>query len=274
MNKKQISPCIKKANPLLEEYTLLDISIILIGTESCGNMGAVARIMKNFSLNNLILFNPQDNPNQSYAKGFAMHGSDILDKAITIVPVKGNEIPELKSLLQNFNVVIGTSAKGYSYQNIKRIPIFLEDLDLTILKQKTKIAIIFGRESTGLTNDEILLMDFLVKISANPEYPTLNLSHSVGIVLHYIYQNIRQINHIQVIPATKKDKDDLLNQIKIVLEKIPLQSYRYDRIFHAFKNIFGRAFLTKKEKSLIYTFFKKTKLVLEKSDLLDFTHKE
>ncbi len=262
------SPPSQDQNPLLKSFQSVDITIILANTESSGNIGAVARVMKNFCFSKLILFNPKDDHLQTYAHGFAMRAKDILQSAEVITCERPNEDETMKNLFQRFDVVIGSSAKGYSYQNIKRIPIFLEELDLSILHNSAKIAIVFGRESTGLSNNQILMMDFLVKIPGNPEYPTLNLSHAVGIVLYYLYQSMHEINRAQVIPATKKDKDQLVELMETVLQKIPLQSYRYDRTLHALKNVFGRSFASKKELNFISNFFQKTNLLLDNPEML------
>ncbi|UYP45839.1 hypothetical protein NEF87_002124 [Candidatus Lokiarchaeum ossiferum] len=262
------SPPSQQQNPLLEEFESVDITIILINTESSGNIGSVARVMKNFGFFKLILFNPQDDPFQTYAHGFAMKAQDVLNDAEVISCEKDDEFTELKVLFQRFDVVIGSSAKGYSYQNIKRIPIFLEDLDLSILHATSKVAIVFGRESTGLSNEQILQTDFLIKIGANPEYPTLNLSHAVAVVLYFLYQSMHEVRHAQVIPGNKKDKDRLIMIMEKVLKKIPLQSYRYERTLHAFKNIIGRSFASRKELNYIFNFFHKTDVLVKNPDIL------
>lgn len=258
----------KEQNPLLNSFKSIDITVILMNTESCGNIGAVARIMKNFGFTKLILFNPQDDPFQTYAQGFAMKAQDVLNSAEVIKCDKMDQKSAMMELFQRFDVVIGSSAKGYSFQNIKRIPIFLEDLDLSILHNASKVAIVFGRESTGLSNDQILQTDFLVKIGTNPEYPTLNLSHAVGVVLYYLYQSMHEVKRVQVIPATKMDKDRLVEMMETVLKKIPLHSYRYDRTLHAFKNIIGRSFASKKELNYIFNFFQKTDLLVNNHEIL------
>jgi tRNA/rRNA methyltransferase len=240
----------------------LNISIILVEPESSGNMGSVARIMKNFAFNQLILFNPQEDPHCDYAFGFSMHGKDILKQATIIKCALGEELAELKALFQKFDVIISTSAKGVNYKNIKRIPVFIRELDLDILEPTSRIGLVFGRESTGLTNEELILTDFSIRIPSNPEYATLNLSHAVGIVLYELYSKIKTVKRAQVIPASKKDKDLLNDLIENVMKRIPLQSYRYERSYHAFKNLLGRAFISKKELTLIYGIFNKLEVIL------------
>ena len=245
----------------------LEISFVLVETESDGNIGSIARVMKNFGYSRLILFNPQKDPLSTYAHGFAQKGFDVIQNARIVYSTNEDSLEELKTLLQQFDIVIGTSAKGYSYKNIKRIPIFLNDLDLTFLSEKTKVAIVFGRESTGLTNDEVGLMDFLIKIPVEETYPTLNISQALGIVAYHLYIHTNTIEHIQVRPATKEQKDNLLETIQSVVEKCPIPDSRNERVFQAFKNIIGRSFASQKELNLLHQFFNKTGIILKDSSI-------
>ena len=245
------------------------IAIILVETETPGNIGSITRVMKNFSYSKLILFNPPEGHNCHHTKGFAMKGADILDNAEVVVSGEEDPIQTLKKLFQRFDVVIGTSAKGISYKNIKRIPIFVRELQLGDLGSDSKVAIVFGRESTGLSNDEIILTDFTIKIPANPEYPTLNIAQAAGIILYDLYVRTHEITHSQVRTASKKDKDTLLAQIKSVVERVPLKDCNQDRTLHAMKNLFGRAFMSQKECSLIYALFDKIRLGLDNPKLLN-----
>ncbi len=247
----------------LSSFSHLDISVILINTESRGNIGSVARIMKNFSVSSLILVNPLENHLDTYAMGFACKAKDLLRSAEVIRCDFSNQNSAIKKLFQRFDVVIGTSAKGISFQNVKRIPVFLPDFDLSVLTNQTKVAIVFGRESTGLTNEQIISTDFLVKIPANPKYPTLNISQAVGIILYDIYHRTHVIEREQVIPASNEQKQALMELFEKVVSQAPLPDYRCERTSNAFRNIIGRAFSSQKEISYIYTFFKKLDLAIQ-----------
>lgn len=180
------------------------ISIVLIGSENAGNIGAVARVMKNFGLSNLILINPLADPQSNTAFGFAMHAKDVLQNAeiYSIPSISSNDMYHqyLDEKLKSFNVVIGTTAKGITYKNIHRMPVFLTEFSINQFSQQDRIALVFGRESTGLTNEELQHMDFLLRIPTDDIYPTLNLSHAVGIILsHFFFNN-------QAIYSSKFDK--------------------------------------------------------------------
>ncbi|QEE14572.1 RNA methyltransferase [Promethearchaeum syntrophicum] len=245
----------------------LDLSIILVNVESSGNVGSVARVMKNFGFHKLILFNPKEEPKSKYAYGFAMHAQEILENA-QVIYTDNQEGPEgLKFLLQKFDLVIGTSAKGIVRKNLKRIPIFLNELDFSLFTKKSKVALVFGRESTGLTNNEIQLMDFLLRIPADYDYPTLNISQAVGIILYSFYLKSHQIGRQEISLATKGKRDLLLKHINDTINYIPMQKFRTERTLQSFKNFLGRAFLSEKESSYLLHFFQKVNLAIENPSL-------
>jgi len=255
----------KEANGKLDD---LDLSIVLINVESSGNVGSIARVMKNFGYRKLILFNPKEEPKSKYAYGFAMHAQEILENAQVIYNDNQEESEALKKFLQRFDVVIGTSAKGIVRKNLKRIPIFLNELDFTLFTEKSKVALVFGRESTGLTNNEIKLMDFLLRIPADYNYPTLNISQAVGIILYSFYLNSHQISRKEILPASKTERDLLLKYISDTIDNIPMQEFRTERTLQSFKNFLGRSFLSEKETSYLLHFFQKVNLALENPSLL------
>ncbi|WP_457558696.1 RNA methyltransferase [Candidatus Harpocratesius sp.] len=256
------------------------ISIVLIGTENAGNIGAVARVMKNFGLSHLILINPLANPQSNTAFGFAMHAKDVLQKAeIHSIPISSsNDIYHqyLAKKLKSFNVVIGTTAKGITYKNINRMPLFLTEFSINQFSQQDRIALVFGRESTGLTNEELQHMDFLLRIPTDDIYPTLNLSHAVGIILSYFYfqqsRNLQDQIGRNVNLAKKSDKDLLLEKIAQVINATPLPAFRQKRTLTAFKNILGRAIVTQKEFEYLRNFFRKILQIYENPDIYEDFH--
>ncbi len=245
----------------------LDITIVLINVESSGNVGSIARVMKNFGFHKLILLNPKEEPKSKYAYGFAMHAQEILENA-EVIYNDNREEEFLTKFFQQFDLVIGTSAKGIVRKNLKRIPIFLNELDFSLFIKKTKVALVFGRESTGLTNNEIKLMDFLLRIPADHEYPTLNISQAVGIILYTFYLNIQKISRQEISPATKAERDLLLKQISHTIDNIPMQEFRTDRTLQSFRNFLGRSFLSEKETSYLQNFFQKVNLAIENPSIV------
>ena len=279
MNKKKIKP---EDNEFQEthrtnEYKNLSFTIILVQPEHAGNIGSIARVMENFNFKNLLIFNPIENVDKilSYeTQGFAMHGKDVLFNA-KIIEVKNQKdhLSEFKSLLEPFDYVIATTARGKNYSNIRRLAIFPEDLTLPISVKPLKIAILFGKESRGLTNEEISLADILLRIPTNSDYSALNLSHACGIVLYEIFKKINILTigrgKNPVLLADKSDRLILYDIIKNIIDQLKIRSYKAENVFLAIKNIFGRNLMSTKELSLILGLFSKVNSILENLNLYE-----
>ncbi|MFX1463943.1 MAG: RNA methyltransferase, partial [Promethearchaeota archaeon] len=200
MNKKKTKERLDsfQETRLGEEYKNLIFTVVLVEPEHTGNIGSVARIMKNFDFKNLVIFNPKESVENilSYeTQGFAMYGKEILLNA-EIIEVKNqtNYLPEFQKLLKRFDYTIATTAKGKSHANIRRLAIFPEDLTLPISNKPLKIAILFGKESRGLTNDDISYANLILRIPTKSEYSALNLSHACGIILYEIFKKTNILN--------------------------------------------------------------------------------
>jgi len=156
---------------------LSNIRIVLINTFHPGNVGAIARAMKNMGLSNLYLVDPNDYPSDE-ATSRAAGAVDLLENA-TIVST-------LEEAISDCSLVVGTSARHRTFQ----LPLMnaRECAQTAVLESTSQaIAIVFGREKTGLLNDEIAQCHRQVYIDANDEYPVLNISQAVQIVAYEIW---------------------------------------------------------------------------------------
>jgi len=225
------------------------ISIILIEPETSGNVGYVARAMKNFGFKELILINPKCNHLDLNAMSRATHARDLLKKAKV----------EDFSYLKNFDYLIATTAIIGTDYNIPRSPISVEELAKKVSKIKNKIGLMIGREGSGLNNKEINMADFIVTIPASKSYPTLSISHSVAIMLYELFKYMnkeRQNQHI--IFASKKEKEIIMKIINKHLDKMEFQTRgKKDTQKKIWKRILGKSFLTKREAFALMGFFKK-----------------
>lgn len=241
----------------------LEFQIVLVEPSGSANIGFVARNMKNFGFKHLILFNPQCEIDSDSRK-YAMHArKDVLEKAQIIHLNKEKEITrefylkKFKKFLEQFDFVIGTSGKVSTFRNIKRMPYLVDELDISSLtpSEKTKIGLIFGRESIGLYNEEIDLCDILLRIPTSDDYTALNLSHAVSIVLFTIFKKIRVIRKGNVITSTREQRETLYSRIWEVLSKLEFKKNVDKNIVRTFKNILGRAFSSMKEVNLLLSLF-------------------
>jgi len=231
------------------------ISIILIEPKRQENLGAIARSMKNFGFENLVLVNPKCKIGKSAIK-VAKHGKSILDK------VKIKDF----SYLKRFDYLIGTSAILGTDYNIPRNAINAEQLAdrLSNIKQKNsksklKIGILIGRESIGLKNQEINLCDILVSIPASKKYPTLNISHACSIVLYELFKKFNSENSTSNIKfATKKDKEIIMKYMNKALNKMEFSTKEKKETQKiVWKRVIGKAMLTKREAFAVMGFLRK-----------------
>ena len=155
---------------------LQNIRIVLVETSHTGNMGSVARAMKTMGLTNLWLVNPLVKPD-SQAIARAAGASDVIGSA-TIVDT-------LDEALSGCSLVVGTSARS------RTLPWPMLDPRECGLKSISEaahapVALVFGRERVGLTNDELQKCHYHVAIAANPEYSSLNLAMAVQVIAYEV----------------------------------------------------------------------------------------
>lgn len=164
-----------------------NIRIVLIKTWHSGNIGAAARAMKNMGVYDLVLVDPVDFPSEE-ATNRAGQATDILESA--------RVVETLEEAIQDCTLVIGTSARNRS---IPLPSITAEDCaERSVKTAKTgPVAIVFGRERTGLHNHEIQQCQFQLNIDANPDYPVLNLSQAVQLVCYELFKAQYQEDNAQ-----------------------------------------------------------------------------
>jgi len=150
-----------------------NISFILHKPQLSENIGACARGMKNFNFNKLIVIDPKPIFPNDKILATSVGAKNIINKA--------KNYESLEKSLKNIDIVIATSAR-FRNKNIKHIQ--LEDLKK--INYKKKIAFLFGSEASGLSNNEISYANYNLQIPTNPDFKSLNLSHSLIIIAQYL----------------------------------------------------------------------------------------
>lgn len=162
---------------------LPNIRIVLVQTYHPGNIGAAARAMKTMGLTDLVLINPRQFPDAE-ASRLAAGAEDLLESA-RVVGSLGEAVTDCVQ-------VVGASAR------LRSLPLPHYDepdamaRDLVEHAAADPVALVFGRERSGLTNDEIRLCSHQVSIPANPEYGILNLSQAVQVLAYEAFKAWRQ----------------------------------------------------------------------------------
>src|SRR3989338_6084009 len=246
------------------------IYIICKEIQSEENLGSIARVMANFGFDKLVLVNPKCNPSDFKAEIISKHAKQILKKAKIVG----------ESYLEQFDYVIATTALLGNDYNIPRSPLTAKQLaekmqgiggiNAAAADSKLKIAILFGNEGTGLSNQDIMKADFVVTVPADSEYPTLNISHACAIILYELFstendndddknsKNKKSNSHI--ISATLKEKEVLSLKIKQVINSIKWSTPEKKRTqYIIWKRVMSKALLTKREIFALIGFFRKLK---------------
>ena len=154
-----------------------NVKIVLVETSHTGNMGSAARAMKTMGLTNLCLVNPVIKPD-SQSISLAAGASDIIKQA--------QIFSSLEEAVADCSLVIGTSARPRSLQWPNLTPKECGDKIIAEAACHAQVALVFGRERVGLTNDELQKCHFHVGIPANPDYSSLNLAMSVQVLSYEI----------------------------------------------------------------------------------------
>lgn len=225
------------------------ISVILLEPQKAGNVGAIARAMKNFGLKELLLISPKCDPKSKEAFDRASHAEDILKKA-KIIPY---------AQLKEFDYVIGTTAVLGTDYNIPRLPLDPEQLGKRLAGMKGKIALVFGREDHGLSNKEINDCDFIVTIPASRTYTTLNVAHAAAIVFYEIFKHSEgKKSNSHIVFGSAKEKEVTLDYVHQILDKIEFSTPEQKATQKiVWKRLLGKAMLTRREAFAVIGFFRK-----------------
>ena len=155
------------------------VQIVLVETSHPGNIGSVARAMKNMGLSNLCLINPKKFPHQE-ATALAGNATDVLDNV--------KIFSSIQEAVKQSKVIYATSARDRTIEwpTLSARDAASEMQELVV--NEIEVSILFGREDRGLTNDELQLANKHLIIPAHPDYPVLNIAMSTQVVCYELYQ--------------------------------------------------------------------------------------
>jgi len=209
--------------------------IVLVEPKYEGNIGSVARAMKNFGFKELILVKPP--PLGDFCRAMASHAADVLDDCKTV--------DSFEDAVKNSNIVVGTTGiTGGSGDEHIRMPFFTpKELGEKLRGKEGDISLVFGREDVGLSNEEIKKCDMIVNIPTCAEYPVMNLSHAVAIILY----ELCNVSSGKIELAKHDDLERLYEHYQSILNQIDYPKHKRNKTFLMLRRIFGRATLTGRE---------------------------
>jgi TrmH family RNA methyltransferase len=214
------------------------IHVVFVEPESPGNIGFLARTMKNFGLTNLVLINPCELKNESYYH--AMHARDVVSNSKTYSC--------LEEFLEQANIdsAMGTTGTAGGSYNVSRIAVSPEQLADSI-NYNGNIALIFGREGNGLSNQEISLCDVVVSIPTHDYYPILNITHAAAIIFYEMFKREKTYPVDRLEAASAAEKESLISYMDDIILKLGYPPHKSKNASLVFKRIFGRAFISGRE---------------------------
>jgi TrmH family RNA methyltransferase len=219
---------------------LPSLFIVLVEPESPGNVGFVARAMANYGVSTLRIVGA-DPRHDEQARMFSVHASDILESA--------EIFSDLPSALAGTEVAWAATARSGGNLSVTRAVVPLTELpDPTSLNGR--VALVFGRESCGLTNKEVDTCDLAFSIPTSTEYPSINLSHAVAITLYDLFRRHapkKERTRSEARPATREEREQVCKFIDEVSDRLPIPEHRRPRVKRVFRNLLGRAYLTGRE---------------------------
>jgi TrmH family RNA methyltransferase len=191
----------------------LPIRFVLVETSHPGNVGAVARAMKNMELRDLVLVRPRQFPAPE-ATARASGASDLLAGARVVGSVE--------EAVAGAGFVIGTTARDRD-SHFRVLDVRDAATRLAAEARRAPVAVLFGSERTGLTNDELAACHALLRIPANPQYASLNVAMAAQLVAYEIYRSRGarlELSAPEAPPAAPEEMARLYAHLEAVLVEI------------------------------------------------------
>jgi len=222
-----------------------NISFILHKPQLSENIGACARAIKNFNFKKLVLINPKPIFPNDKILATSVGAKDIINQSI--------KYDNLEKALGKIDILIATSAR-FRNKNIKHINL----VDLKKINFKKRVGFLFGSEASGLSNDEVSYANYTLQIPTNPDFKSLNLSHSLIIIAQYVaslikLKNITFNKSKKVKSASKKEIQSMLGLCVKNLDEINFfrPKEKRPKMLENLRNIFYKMDLSDKETRIL-----------------------
>ena len=222
---------------------LNNVRVILSHTTHPGNIGAAARAMKTMGLSRLYLINPRYFPD-AQATAMAAGADDVLANA--------EVCSSLEEALQGVVMVAGMSARVRDISQEVMAP--REAMPLMMQQATQQVALLFGTEKSGLTNEELARCQLMVRIPVNPDYTSLNLAAAVQLVSYELRLAAGQgdCGAPEVFPASAEHVEGFFTQLEKTLTEIEFLNGKHPtKLMHKLRRLYARARLESEEINIL-----------------------
>ena len=229
------------------------VRIVLVRPHYAGNLGSVARVMRNFGLSDLVLVAPYASTDDLEARRLATHGLPILDSA-RVVPELGDAVADCVFTLATSALTAGVIRRGMIGPPAEMMP------QLLGAAGRGPVAIVFGPEPHGLSNEEIGRCHGMIHIPVDPGYPALNLAQAVSVCCYELRRAwSAAVNAERKEPpagppvATHAEQERMFEHLREGLAAVGfLFGDRQESLMHAVRQLIGRALPTPQEVKMLH----------------------
>lgn len=230
--------------------SLSNCRVVLVRTHYAGNLGAVARVMRNFGVSDLVLVSPHASTSDLEARRMATHGLSLLDSA-RVVAELGDAIGDCVYTLATSGTADGTFRQTFVGTPEQQLPRLVEAMGTG------PVALVFGPEPHGLSNAEITRCQGLIRIPVDTQHSSMNLSQAVTVCLYELrkefYRTPRDPEKPRHELAAHEDQERMFTHLQEALEAIHyLYGTKAGPLMHAVRHLIGRAMPTPQEVKLLH----------------------
>ncbi|WP_430505486.1 RNA methyltransferase [Haloparvum sp. PAK95] len=238
--------------------------VVVVEPETPGNVGTIARAMKNFGLYDLKLVDPPELDEDGEAYGFAGHArEDVLPNADEIT---------FEEVVENYHTIGTTAITGEDARSHVRFPFktpreVVEDLKTV----ESDTAIVFGREGKGLNNEELGQLDEVCAIPADERYPVMNLGQAANVILYELRELTVENTQLPDVERERADAGDIERfheYFSEFLDNVDQRDHRKEKAETLVRRLFGRAHPTEREIHTLLGVLRKANTKLENAEEL------
>ncbi len=227
------------------------VSVTLVEPKGPVNVGHVARLVRNFGVEKLYLVRPQ--VDMSVAAVYASHASEVLDRAVIISFEKVRKENEL--------LVATTAVRASKKSNVIRRTIGPDRLHEVLSSARTS-SIVFGRDTTGLTNEEIAACDMTVTIDTSPAYRALNIGHAAAIALYLASRGSKTRKRSQA----RKVREVFARSLFDLAVESRMATHKTRNLFEVAKRIAATSGMTDAQLNLMSGVFRKAAATMQSQE--------